>query len=391
MRLALACLAACLSLVSGASAQVWSGAWGWAPAGMSETPAGNPRSDDPRGRLGPAVVSNVTLRQTVRVTADGPRVRIRISNEHGAAPLVIGAARIALNGAVRSITFNGKDRVAVPAGAPLISDAVDLQVQAMDQLTVSLFLPQETALPGHRLRQRLADGDQTAGAISTPAVRLGALATSVDVERPKARPVLAAIGDSITEGTGSTPDAWLAWPDQLADRLKTRGVAVVNVGIGGNRLLNNVSGPSGLSRFDRDVLAVSGVTHVIVLEGINDIGRPTRPEFAHQPVTADDLIGGYRQLIARAHARGLKIIGATLPPYEGANYFSEAGEATRQAVNTWMRTSKAFDGYADFDAATRDPANPRRLRAEFHSGDWLHPSDAGYAAMANAVDPKLFD
>ncbi|MDG2522090.1 SGNH/GDSL hydrolase family protein [Caulobacter segnis] len=389
MRLVLIALSAALVISNGAAAQVWSGAWGWAPAGVSETPTGTPRADDRRGPLGPAVVSNATLRQIVRVTADGGRVRLRVSNEFGAAPLVLGAVRVAKGDADHPVTFGGKSVVTIPAGAPYVSDPVDLPVKAFDKLAVSLFLPNETALPGHRLRQRMAAGDQTAARIDTPVMRLGALITGVEVERSRKGVVIAAIGDSITEGSSSTPDAWRAWPDQLADRLKS--AAVVNVGIGGNRLLNNISGSSGLSRFDRDVLAVPGVTHAMVLEGINDIGRATRPEFAHQPVIADDLINGYRQLIARAHARGLKIIGATIPPYEGANYFTEGGEATRQAVNAWIRTSKAFDGYADFDAATRDPANPRRLRAEFQSGDWLHPSDAGYAAMAAAVDPKLFD
>ncbi|WP_369059731.1 SGNH/GDSL hydrolase family protein [Caulobacter sp. 73W] len=389
MRLALAALTLSLAVAGGAAAQVWSGAWGWAPAGVSETPTGTPRADDPRGPVGPAAVTNATLRQVVRVTASGLRVRLRVSNEYGATPLVLGAVKLANGPQARVVTFGGKGAVSIPASAPMLSDPIDLPVGAFDELTVSLFLPQETTLPGHRLRQRLASGDQTAATIEAPVMRLGALVTGVEVERARKGAVIVAIGDSITEGTGSTAGEWRAWPDQLADRLK--GVAVVNAGIGGNRLLNNVSGPSGLSRFDRDVLAVSGVTHVMVLEGINDIGRATRPEFAHQPVPAEDLINGYRQIIARAHARGLKAIGATIPPYEGANYFTEGGEATRQAVNTWIRTSKAFDGYADFDAATRDPANPRRLRAEFHSGDWLHPSDAGYAAMAGAVDPRLFD
>ncbi|MET0336627.1 MAG: SGNH/GDSL hydrolase family protein [Caulobacter sp.] len=389
MRLALAAVTLSLVIVGGATAQVWSGAWGWAPAGVSETPTGTPRADDPRGPLGPASVSNATLRQVVRVTASGQRVRLRVSNEYGASPLVLGAVKVAKGAQTRVVTFGGKNAVSIPAGAPMLSDPVDLSVGAFEELAVSVFLPQQTTLPGHRLRQKLASGDQTAATIDTSVMRLGALVTGVEVERLRKGVVIVAIGDSITEGTGSTADAWRAWPDQLAERLK--GVAVVNAGIGGNRLLNNVSGPSGLSRFDRDVLAVTGVTHVMVLEGINDIGRATRPEFAHQPVTADDLITGYRQIIARAHARGLKAVGATIPPYEGANYFTEGGEATRQAVNAWIRTSKAFDGFADFDAATRDPANPRRLRAQFHSGDWLHPSDAGYAAMAGAVDPKLFD
>jgi lysophospholipase L1-like esterase len=206
------------------------------------------------------------------------------------------------------------------------------------------------------------------------------------------RPVIVAIGDSITEGARSTPDANMGWPDQLAARLAARGleIGVANAGISGGRVLREGAGPSALTRFDRDVLATPGLATVVLLEGINDIGRPAQPGYASETVTADDLIGGYRQLIARAHARGVKILAGTLPPFEGAMYFHAAGEATRQAVNAWIRTSGEFDGVIDFDAAMKDPGKPSRMLEGLHSGDFLHPGDAGYARMAEVADKALF-
>ena len=206
-------------------------------------------------------------------------------------------------------------------------------------------------------------------------------------------PVIVAFGDSITDGYLSTTGANRRWPDRLAERLTARfpgrAVAVVNAGIGGNRVLSEgaiaIFGQSALSRFDRDVLSVPGATHVIVLEGVNDLGASRTA-----PPTAAELIAGYRQLIARAHAHGLKIIGATILPYGGAGYFGAPGEAQRQAINTWIRTGHEFDGVTDLDAATRDPAKPERLRADLQSGDWLHPNDAGYRVMGEAVDLGLF-
>ena len=214
----------------------------------------------------------------------------------------------------------------------------------------------------------------------------------IDVVAPAGASLIVAFGDSITDGARSTPDTNHSWPALLAARLAaqkaTANIAVGNMGIGGNRVLRDVTGVSALARFDRDVLSQPGVKWVMVLEGINDIGRgATTPA---EMVTADDLIAGYKQIIERAHTHGIKAIGCTLTPFEGANYSREEGEAVREALNTWIRTSGAYDAVVDFEAATRDPNNPKRFRADLDPGDHLHPNDAGYQAMADAVDLSLF-
>jgi lysophospholipase L1-like esterase len=225
--------------------------------------------------------------------------------------------------------------------------------------------------------------------------------SGVEVMAPAETTVLVAFGDSITDGAASTPDTNRRWPNFLARRLAERPdappVAVLDQGISGNRVLHDVIGQNALARFDRDVLAWPGVTHVIVLEGINDIGfaaiqgAPFGDAVDTSVVTADDLIAGYRQLIARAHAHGITIVGGTLTPYLGAGYASDEGEQTRQAVNAWIRDSGEWDAVIDFDAAVRDPASPGRMQEALQSGDWLHPSDAGYEAMAAAIDLSIFD
>jgi lysophospholipase L1-like esterase len=217
----------------------------------------------------------------------------------------------------------------------------------------------------------------------------------VDVTAPKETRAVVAFGDSITDGARSTVDANRSWPSVLAQRLFARHghpprLAVLNAGISGNRILHDVMGSNALARFDRDALLQSGVEDVIVLEGINDIGFSSIPGGADQAVTADDLIAGLRQLVEFAHVRGIRVFGATLLPFEGAPYFSPEGETKRQAVNSWIRTGGAFDGVIDFDAAVRDPNHPTKVLPAYDSGDHLHPSDAGYQAMANAVDLSLF-
>jgi lysophospholipase L1-like esterase len=228
----------------------------------------------------------------------------------------------------------------------------------------------------------------------------------VELQAPSQAGATVTLGDSITDGAGAKQGDYADWPDMLANRLASErqlpGLAVVNEGIGGNRVLYDGAGVNALARFDRDVLAQPGVVNLIVLEGINDIGWPhmkprpspngTAPRetpFAHQLVSAQDLITGFTQIIERAHQHGIRVFGATLPPYEGADYYTADGEATRQQVNNWIRSSGAFDGVIDFEAAVRDPAHPGRLRAEFDSGDHLHPSAAGYKAMAEAIDLKM--
>ena len=376
----------------------WVAAWTWAPsANLGPTGApSRPNPNDVRGPLGPSEVANQTLSQTLVVTADGDRIRVRFSNLHGAAPVRIGAAGVSVGEAPPvPVTFDGARGVTLPAGAPRLSDPIALPVRALDRLTVSTYLPDPTPLPVHRIRQVVRDGDATGSAVPADAspMRLGALTTAVEVETDARMNIIVAFGDSITEGTGALPSGPGGWPERLARRMVEADApwAVVNAGIGGNRLLYQGSGPSGLQRLDSDALAVSGARCLILLEGINDLGRPARPEYAHEAITSGDLISGYRQVIARAHAAGLRVVLATLPPFEGANYFTDTGEAIRQAANAWIRTSGEPDAVIDFDAAVRDPAHPLRLAAANDSGDKLHPSDAGYAAMAQAIPLDICD
>ena len=349
--------------------------------------------------------NNQTLIQVVRVSAGGERLRIRFTNEYGTKPLAVGAARVALvgsdgasvPGSDRAVTFGGGKTATIPAGAPMLSDPVALPTTALARLRISLYLPGEVPIctchmSGSEFVQT-TQGDwteRTAGAPTGPA-QYRAFLSGVEVETAQPAKVIVAFGDSITDGYLSTTGANRRWPDRLAERLAAkypgRPMAVANAGIGGNRVLSDgpipIFGQSALTRFDRDVLAIPGATHVVVLEGVNDLG-------VSKPPTAEALIIGYRQIIDRAHAHGLKVIGATILPYGGAGYFNPTGEAARQSLNAWIRKSGNFDGVIDFDVAVRDPAKPERIRAELQSGDWLHPNDAGYRAMGEAVDLALF-
>ncbi len=379
----------------------WLGSWGASPTPpQAAVPGMEPR------RIAPTF-SNQTLVQVVRLSAGGQRLRVRFSNEYGQQPLAIGAARVALigpdgkvtPGSERVLTFGGGLAASVPAGAPMISDPVALQAAPLSTLRISLYLPGETGpctchMSGSELILVSGPGDLTDQdpALPTGPAQYRAFLSGVDVETKTAARVIVPFGDSITDGYLSTVGANRRWPDRLAERLTKaypkRAIGVVNAGIGGNRVLSEgmvrAMGQSALTRFDRDVLSVAGATDVVILEGVNDLGM------ARDRPTAQALILGYRQLIARAQSRGLKIYGATILPYEGAAYFTAEGEATRQVVNTWIRTAKAFDGVIDLDAAIRDPAKPTRMRTNLHAGDWLHPNDAGYAAMADAVDLGVF-
>jgi lysophospholipase L1-like esterase len=379
-----------------AASPAWVAAYAFPPSSnVGPTgPASAPNPNDPRGPLGPSEVSGVVLTQSVLVTASGERLRLRLSNAHGAAPVEVGGLTVELNGRKQSVLFDGQPSVRLPAGAPVLSDPVDLPVQALDRLKIAFVYPRPTALPVHRVRQTLRGLD----GVESPPMRLGTLLAGVEVEAADPPGVIVALGDSITEGTGALPSGLdvRGWPERLAERLhasSSQPWAVVNAGIGGNRLLHQGSGPSGLERLDEDALTVSGGRCLILLEGINDIGRPARQQYAHEAVTPGDLIAGYRQVMARARAAGFKVVLATLPPFEGANYFTAGGEQTRQAVNAWLRSDGAreADAIVDFDAAVRDPARPSRFRRDFHSGDWLHPSDAGYQAMAEAAPMDVCD
>lgn len=396
----LAVLAA--ALATQVSAQTAPAQWvaGWTFPPVSNVgpvvPPSPPNPNDVRGSLGPTTVTNQTVSQTTTISTSGDRVRIRLSNIYGAAPIRIGAVRVSVgDGAPVLVTFDNAPGLLLPAGAPRLSDPVALPVQALDRVTISVFYPNQTTLPNHRLRQTLRGGDATAEPVpaDAPRLRIGALATGIEVETSASTKVIVALGDSITEGTGSLPSGPGGWPERLAQRMVAAGStwAVVNNGIGGNRLLHQGSGPSALERLDADALAVSGAKCLILLEGINDIGRPARAEYAHEGITADDLIAGYRQVLTRAHAAGLKVVLATIPPFEDANYFTANGEAIRQAANAWIRSSSDVDARIDFDAVVRDPVHPTRLRADYQSGDWLHPSDAGYAAMTEAIPLNVCD
>lgn len=353
---------------------------------------------------------NQTVRMIAHVSLGGSRVRVEFSNAFGKQSLTIGAAHVGIQakdaaimaGSDRALKFNGSPSATIPPGALEISDSVDLSVSPLSNLAVSIFVPEQTepaTYHGSGLHTTYISGPGNFTADQAMSSQWTTTSyywlSAMDVEGSTDSSAIVALGDSITDGAHSSVDANMQWPSQLAKRLQenagTSNVAVVNAGIGGNRILHDVTGPNALERLDREVIARGGVKYLIVLEGINDLGWPHQPA-AHgsQEVTAEQLIGGLRQIIDRAHAHGIKVFGATLTPYEGANYYSEEGEEKREAINRWIRTSGAFDGVIDFEAAVRDPKNPKRFLPANDSGDHLHPNDTGYTAMAGAIDLSLF-
>ena len=371
-------------------------------------PAGPGGGGGGRGFAPPATVTNQTLRQIVHTSIGGSRVRVVLSNAFGTAPIQVGGASVALRAqdssiqpaSSKTLLFDGAPTAMILAGATLVSDPVDLTLAPLSDVAIDLFVPGElgvspspvTTHNGASQTNYVSDtGNHVGEATMTAALRPGAwfLVARVEVASPANTLAVVTFGDSITDGARSTPDLNNRWPDVLARRLAARkgtGVAVLNAGISGNRVLGDGAGINALARFDKDVLMQTGVTHVMVMEGINDIGLAR----GNPTPSAADLIAGHKQLIERAHARGLKIYGATLTPYEGAAYYSPEGEAKRQALNEWIRSSGAYDGVIDFDKATRDPAAPSKFLPAYDSGDHLHPGDAGYTAMGNAVDLALF-
>jgi len=358
------------------------------------------------------VYHDVTLRQLVVTTASGRNLRIWLSNEYGSRPLLIGRAHVARSrggpsidaGADRELRFSGHTSVSIPPGVALVSDPVDLETAPGAILSISIYLPGSTEgdvatvhEEGWRTGYVSTAGDHAAAATFPVDAELHSYfyLSAVDVEAAGAAAIVA-LGDSITDGTGSTAGTDRAWPNDLARRLNAvlaGRFAVINMGIGSNRVLHSLTGPSTLQRVDRDVFAVPGVRFVIVFEGINDIGDAewlARPE---EDISADDLIGAFRQLIDRAHEHSMVVLGGTLTPTGGcqdAGFNSPISEAKRVAVNAWIRDSGAFDAVLDFDRAIRDPANPVRLNPDYDSGDHLHPNDAGYQAMADAIDLSVF-
>jgi lysophospholipase L1-like esterase len=375
----------------------WVGSWAAAPA-----PA--------EGVVG---FNNHTLRMMPRLSLGGDTLRVRISNAYGARPLVIGAAQIGVRdkgpavvpGSNRKLTFGGSDTGVVAAGSLLVSDPVELSAPPLADLAISLYLPGEVlanfAITGRYARQTnyISPAGNFADATVMPVGNLTDqwfFVSGVDVVAPDGAGGVVALGDSLADGNISTIDAFCRWPDQLARRLAERRgqpIGVMNQGLGGNRILHDIRGDSGVRRFDRDVLAAPGVTHVIVMLGTNDLrNRWAKPE---EEVTGEQMIAGLQQMAVRAHTAGIKIIGATLTPFGNETFMANAWNPTRErhrvTVNEWIRNSGAFDGVADFDAALRDPEIPTQMRAVDDCGDGLHPSDSGYCKMGDAIELALLD
>ena len=370
-------------------------------------------------------IEDQTVRERVRASIGGSQIRIRLSNEYGSSPLLVDSATVAMPidlarvkpGSIQTVTFGGRNSVTIPSGAPVLSDPVAFPVASGDEISISLYFAKRVATPTwHELALKRAvvsqHGDHTHaeeienGAVSKSSI----LVTAVLVPAQPSQQLVVAIGDSVTDGDGSTVDVDHNWPSDLIRRLRNTPqdskIAVVNAGIVGNRLLNDCFianagcfAISALARFDRDALALPGITHIVLLEGINDIGFPGANldgSYLAAPTdlpTLEALTGAYFQLISRAHAHGVKVIGATMSPFEGVDlpgYYSASKEELRQTINKWIRTSDSFDGVIDFDSVLRDPDHPSRLLPRFASKDHLHPNDAGYQAMADAIDLALF-
>lgn len=385
-------------------ASIWVGSW----ASAQQVP-------EPQNSLAPADLADATLRQHLRLSLGGKRLRVRVSNLFGTAPLIIDAATVAraadpagatlVAGSVRPLTFAGHSEVTIPAGADYLSDPVPLDSPPLATLAVSLHFPEapprQTGHPGSRATSWITRGNQ-AGAIAldgAKGVEHWYQLAAIEVEAQPGAAAVVALGDSITDGHGVRANQDTRWPDLLAERLlaaaPTRRIAMLNLGIGGNRMLLDGLGPNGLSRFDRDVLGQPGVRWAILLEGVNDLGTFTREapqtEAAHRAFVRR-MIQAYAQMAARARSRDVRLIAGTIMPFASSVYYhpDAATEADRQALNAWIRIPGHFDAVVDFDALMRDPSHADRLLAAYDSGDGLHPSPAGYRAMAEAIPLSLF-
>jgi lysophospholipase L1-like esterase len=387
----------------------WVGTWGAAPSPQLQT------AEMEKQKL---VFHDQTVREIVHVSIGGDTVRVRLSNSFGVEPVEIGSAYVAICAskssvtAGRALTFGGRARVEIPAGAVVVSDPAQLKVAPASNLAISLYLPKDAVAGGiHYSAQQtnyIARGNSTAAASldSPDTMTSWVFLTGVDVLAPASTGSIIAFGDSITDGARSTVDSNHRWPDTLAARLLARKsapqLAVVDMGIGGNRILHEGAaskrpqfGINALARFDQDVLSQPGVRYLLILEGINDIGHAGSSAPASEGVTAEDIIAGLTQMIERAHEKEIKVIVATITPFEGEgntkrSYWTPEKAKVREAVNAWIRSGRGFDGFVDFDKAVRDPANPNKILPAFDSGDQLHPSDEGYQAMGEAIPLSLF-
>ncbi|MFF6996610.1 SGNH/GDSL hydrolase family protein [Streptomyces sp. NPDC008313] len=386
-----------------------------------DTWASMPQLTEP-GNMPPApftrpdgVFDNATLRQTVHVGVGGQRVRLRFSNVFGGTDLPVTAVSVArpaggkagvgsiVPGSARRVTFGGKTKFDIPQGAQAVSDPLDLDVRPGTDLTVTLYLAagqastSVTSHPGSRTTSYMLAGDHLDDTDLPGATTADHwyFLSGLEVWSKPSTSATVVLGDSLSDGRGSTTNGNDRWPDQLQTRLLSRsgtaGIAVVNEAAGGNRVLRDGLGPNALARLDRDVLAQSGVDRLIVFEGVNDIGTAGATEADARRIT-DELIGAYEQIVTRARAQGIRVYGATLTPFGGNTYDDPAGvrESARQAVNTWIRGSGRFDAVVDFDRAVRDPQTPRRLLPAYDTGDHLHLDPAGYKALADAVPVSLF-
>lgn len=382
----------------------WVSTWGASPSPQL--------ADAEQMRVAKLAFDNQTVRQIVHTSLGGEKVRLRLSNVFGKQKVEIGAVHLARRssgagiaaGSDHVVAFGGRPSVTIPAGAIVLSDPVSFKVPAGADLAVSLFVPKAALGAGiHYASQQtnyVGAGDLTGAADMAGAGTIPSwvFLAGVDVLAPSAAFSVVAFGDSITDGARSTMDTNRRWPDILAGRLAAKKIGMVNAGIGGNRILHDALpnsirfGVNALARFEQDVLAQPGVRYVIILEGINDLGHAGTSAPISETVTADDLIAGMKQMIERAHVRGVKVIGATILPFEGtvfAGYFSAEKEVKRKAINAWIRTGGAFDGVIDFDRTMRDPAHPDRVLPAYDGGDHLHPGDAGYKAMGESINLKL--
>jgi len=387
-----------------AGSATWVGTW-----------ATSQQLPEPQNSLVPELLNDATLRQIVHLSAGGQTLRVHISNAFGFLPLQLTSVHIARPlspsspaidpGTDKALTFSGEASVTIPAGAEYLSDPIDYPVAPLSDLAVSIHYDrppaEQTGHPGSRATSYLMHGDAVSAADLPGARKFDRWyqLAAIDVTAPPSSGTVVALGDSITDGHGATTNGNDRWTDVLAQRLQadphTRNIGVLNQGIGGNHLLTDGLGPNVLARYDRDVLAQTGVRWVIVFEGVNDIGGLTRlsdPPPAEHAAFVHRILASYEQIIARAHAAHIQVIGATITPYTGSDYYHPpaSNEADRQAINTWIRTPGHFDAVVDFDKVTADPQQPNHLSPAYDSGDHLHPSAAGYKVMGEAIPLSLF-